>query len=85
MVEGHTDSDGSQQLNWNLSTDRALAVVQVLISSQVMPQRLIAAGRGQFQPLVPNSDEGNKSKNRRTEIILSPNLEALQSLLKPQE
>lgn len=85
MVEGHTDSDGSQQLNWNLSTDRALAVVQVLISSQVMPQRIIAAGRGQFQPLVPNSDEANKSKNRRTEIILSPNLEALQSLLKPKE
>lgn len=81
MVEGHTDSDGGQKFNWKLSTDRALAVVDVLIASQVLPQRIIAAGRGQFQPVLPNTTEANKSKNRRTEIILSPNLEELQQLL----
>jgi chemotaxis protein MotB len=84
IVEGHTDSDGGQKLNWKLSTDRALAVVEVLIASGVMPQRLMAAGRGQFQPLVPNTTEANKSRNRRTEIILSPNLEALQQLLQSE-
>jgi chemotaxis protein MotB len=81
MVEGHTDSDGGQQLNWKLSTERALAVVDVLIASKVLPQRIIAAGRGQFQPVQPNTNEENKSRNRRTEIILSPNFEALQELL----
>jgi chemotaxis protein MotB len=84
IVEGHTDSDGGQKLNWKLSADRALAVVDVLITSKVMPQRIIAAGRGQFHPLLPNTSEENKSKNRRTEIILSPNLEALQELLQSE-
>lgn len=84
MVEGHTDSDGGEKLNWKLSTDRALAVVDVLITSKVMPQRIIAAGRGQFQPLFPNTSEDDKSKNRRTEIILSPDLGALQQLLQSE-
>ena len=81
IVEGHTDSDGGTALNWKLSTDRALAVVNVLVASDVMPQRITASGRGQFQPLLPNINEENKSKNRRTEIILAPKLEELYQLL----
>jgi len=81
IVEGHTDSDGSQNLNWSLSTERALAVVEVLVESKINPERIIASGRGQFHPLLQNTNEENKSKNRRTEIILSPNFENLMKLL----
>jgi len=81
IVEGHTDTDGGQLRNWDLSTDRALAVVQVLVSSQVIPERIVASGRGQFHPLVENTNEANKSKNRRTEIILAPDFGELMKIL----
>ena len=82
IVEGHTDTDGSSKLNWALSTKRALAVTEVLIRHGVMPQQITAAGRGQYQPLVPNDTEANKSKNRRTEIILEPNVNDIINFLK---
>ena len=81
IVEGHTDSDGGEKLNWKLSTDRALAVVHVLVASKVIPERIIASGRGQFLPIFPNVDEVNKTKNRRTEIILAPNMGELMQLM----
>lgn len=82
VVEGHTDSDGSSSLNWSLSTRRSLAVVSVLESHGIMSQKITAAGRGQYQPLLPNTSETNKAKNRRTEIILEPNVNEIINFLK---
>jgi chemotaxis protein MotB len=74
LVEGHTDTDGSPSRNWDLSVQRAVAVVKVLEENGVMSQKITAAGRSQFMPMLPNTSEANKSKNRRTEIILEPNI-----------
>jgi chemotaxis protein MotB len=82
IVEGHTDNAGGVEYNWNLSTDRALSVVRTLSLSGVMPHRMTASGRGMHHPAVPNDSEANKAKNRRTEIILSPNLDKILSLTK---
>lgn len=81
-VEGHTDSDGSPVTNWSLSTKRALAVVNVMVDSGVMPQKVTAAGRGQFIPVAPNDSVLNKAKNRRTEIILEPNFSEILNFIK---
>lgn len=77
IVEGHTDSDGSPALNWDLSTRRATEVAQELIKNGVNPSRLTAAGRGEYAPLAPNTSATNKAKNRRVEIILSPEYDYL--------
>ena len=74
-VDGHTDSDpikSSQfQSNWELSSDRAIAVVKYLIGNGVSPQHLVAAGFGEFQPIDPGSTEEAKSRNRRIELKLT--------------
>lgn len=86
-VEGHTDSDayrGNQQVrdNWDLSVMRATSVVKILTeNSGVSPLRVSAAGRGEFMPLAPNETPEGKAKNRRTEIILTPNLSGLLELV----
>jgi len=82
IVEGHTDSDGNPKSNWSLSTRRALAVVNVLEESGVLPQKIIAAGRGQYHPVEPNDTEIHKAKNRRTEIILEPNVSKILNFIK---
>jgi chemotaxis protein MotB len=82
IVEGHTDNAGGVDYNWNLSTDRATSVVKILSVSGVLPHRMIASGRGMHHPIVPNDTEANKAKNRRTEIILSPNLDKILALTK---
>lgn len=81
MVEGHTDSDGSPSKNWDLSVKRATSVVKVLTNYGVEPERLSASGRAFYAPLVPNTSKEGKAKNRRTEIILSPNLDSLYKLI----
>ncbi|MBK8503001.1 MAG: OmpA family protein [Saprospiraceae bacterium] len=80
-VEGHTDTDGTAEKNWDLSVTRATAVVKVLTGSGANPDNIIASGRGFYFPKAPNDTETNKSLNRRTEIILSPNLDLLYSLI----
>ena len=80
-VEGHTDTDGSAAQNWDLSTRRAIAVVKVLNSNGVDPKRTIAAGRAFYVPIATNSTAAGKAKNRRTEIILTPNLDKLYELI----
>ena len=80
-VEGHTDSDGSPAKNWDLSVTRATSVVKALTGAGLDPGQVTASGRGLYYPRVPNDTEENKAINRRTEIILSPNLDALYSLL----
>ena len=81
-VEGHTDTDGSADLNWQLSTARAVSVAKILVAAKVEPKRIAAAGRAFYRPVAPNDVEANKSKNRRTEIILSPRLDELYNLIK---
>jgi len=87
-VEGHTDNDayrGAGQVldNWDLSVMRATAVTKILTGKGVDAARVSAVGRSEFQPLVPNETPENKAKNRRTEIIISPRLDALANLVQP--
>lgn len=74
-VDGHTDVDPIQspqfRSNWELSSARAIAVVNYLIANGVSPQHLVAAGFGEFQPIDPGSTEEAKSRNRRIELKLT--------------
>ena len=77
IVEGHTDNSGAVDYNLELSSDRAVEVAKLLAINGVMPYRITAAGKGMHHPIVPNTDEKGKATNRRTEVILSPNLDKL--------
>ena len=87
LVEGHTDSiplsgRGLIKDNWDLSVMRATSVVKRLTSnSNLDPTQLIAAGRSEFVPIMSNSSSEGRNKNRRIEMILSPNLDDLFKLL----
>jgi chemotaxis protein MotB len=85
MIEGHTDSipiRGKFQDNWALSMARATSIVRILTTDYSMdPHRVIASGRGEFYPVMSNSTAEGRARNRRTEIILSPNLAELFKLL----
>jgi chemotaxis protein MotB len=74
-VDGHTDqrpiATAQFPNNWALSASRAIAVVQYLISRGVPPQRLVAAGFGEFQPLDPSSTDEAFARNRRIELKLT--------------
>jgi chemotaxis protein MotB len=73
-VDGHTDVRpvaGVFKSNWDLSAARAIAVVQYLISKGVPPQRLVAAGFGEFQPIDPGNTEDAYQRNRRIEFKLT--------------
>jgi len=75
-VDGHTDvrplsGTTAFKTNWDLSAARAIAVVQYLISKGVPPQRLVAAGFGEFQPIDPGTTEEAYSRNRRIELKLT--------------
>jgi outer membrane protein OmpA-like peptidoglycan-associated protein/tetratricopeptide (TPR) repeat protein len=67
-ISGHTDDVGNDQLNQTLSENRAKAVYQYLVSSNITATRLVYKGYGKTQPLVPNTSDDNRSKNRRTEF-----------------
>lgn len=67
-ISGHTDSDGSEEHNDELSTRRANAVVDHLVNNGIPAERLVAKGYGASQPLVPNDSAENKARNRRTEM-----------------
>lgn len=87
LIEGHTDnvpykSNTAIADNWDLSTKRATAIVRILMNNQINPTRITAAGRGEFLPVASNSTKEGKAKNRRIEVILAPNLDAINSLLK---
>lgn len=87
LIEGHTDNvpyTGSGQLsgNWDLSTKRATAIVEILMQNpSINPENLTAAGRGEFAPLASNATADGKAKNRRIEIILTPKLDEISKLL----
>ena len=81
IVVGNTDDvtykKGAMD-NWTLSTDRANGVVRILRDDyKVDPVRLTAAGKSKYNPIADNSTKEGKAKNRRTEIILNPDLEKL--------
>jgi len=67
-ISGHTDNIGNDIMNQKLSENRAKAVFQYLVAHNVLPSRLVYKGYGKTQPLVPNTSEENRSKNRRTEF-----------------
>ncbi len=83
IVEGHTDSDklasaAHPKNNWELSVLRSTSVIDIMVSNSNMnPSQLMAAGRSEFHPVDP----ANKAKNRRIEIIISPNLSELYDLI----
>lgn len=87
LVEGHTDnvpiSRKSQYMqdNWDLSVMRATSITKILTKAGVSPQQITSAGRGEFVPLAANDTPQNKQKNRRTEIIITPDLDELFKIL----
>lgn len=87
MVEGHTDNvpvskkSTYMQDNWDLSVMRATAITKILTKAGLAPAQVTAAGKGEFVPLAPNTTAQNKQKNRRTEIIITPNLDELFKIL----
>jgi len=86
MIEGHTDTTPIKrnliQDNWDLSALRATSITRILqYKYGVKPQRLIAAGRSQYVPLVANDTKENKSKRGRTKIIIMPRLNQFFDLL----
>jgi len=86
MVEGHTDSRGinTDKIadNWDLSVLRATSVVRKLQNNyDVAPEKLIASGRSSYQPLTDNDTRENRSKNRRTRILILPNINKFFALM----
>ena len=86
-IEGHTDdvpvrSNPSFADNWDLSVKRATSIVRILLeNSKIDPKRLIASGRGEYLPVDPSDSVEARRKNRRTEIILTPDLDELYQIL----
>ena len=86
LIEGNTDnvpiSRENIRNNWDLSCLRASSVVQVLQNQYgVDPKRLTAGGRGEYNPLQPNTTEVGKQRNRRTQIIITPKLDEFMELI----
>lgn len=90
MVEGHTDNvpykGGVLLDNWDLSVKRATAVVRILQKQYGLdPAKMAAAGRGEYKPLEDNSTREGKAANRRTRIVILPQLDQFFKLLEPQK
>jgi len=87
MVEGHTDNvpiskkSTYMQDNWDLSVMRATSITKILTRAGVSANQISASGKGEYSPLAPNDTPQNKQKNRRTEIIVTPNLDELFKIL----
>ncbi len=81
-IEGNTDNipirGGKYKDNWELSTNRSLSVLRYILSRTNIPEKnFVAVGNGEFNPLKPNSNENNKSINRRVDIVILPNLKTI--------
>lgn len=86
MVEGHTDNvpykQGVLLDNWDLSVKRATAVVRILQNEyNIPPAKMTAAGRGEYVPVAGNDSESGKASNRRTRIVILPQLDQFFKLL----
>jgi chemotaxis protein MotB len=70
-IEGHTDNQGDEMTNWDISVARAVSVLRYLASKQLLPlDRLAATGYGAEKPLFPNDSEAERALNRRVEFVL---------------
>ncbi len=90
MVEGHTDSrtisTNRVADNWDLSVLRATSVVRRLQGKfEVAPEKLIASGRGFYKPLVGNDTKENRARNRRTRIVILPNIDKFFALMNSEK
>ncbi|MCH9661471.1 MAG: OmpA family protein [Bacteroidetes bacterium] len=87
LIEGHTDAQtikpgAAVKDNWDLSVERSTAVIRKLQNDfGVDPSKLIAAGRSSYQPLTENETKEGRSLNRRTRIVILPNLDKFLALL----
>jgi chemotaxis protein MotB len=86
MIEGHTDNvpikTSQFKDNWDLSTGRATSILRILTNDYGFDSnRITASGRGEFHPVKPNDTVEGRAGNRRTEIILSPDLKEIYKLL----
>ncbi|MCT4616018.1 MAG: OmpA family protein [Marinifilaceae bacterium] len=88
MIEGHTDNVPYKSAslikdNWDLSVKRATSVVRIILKNKkIEAKRLIVAGRSKYLPIASNKTPEGRGKNRRTEIILTPNIENIMKLIK---
>jgi outer membrane protein OmpA-like peptidoglycan-associated protein len=74
IIEGHTDSQGDDQLNQNLSQKRADSIKQYMINAMLIPNfRIIATGYGETKPIANNETSLGRQKNRRIDIVISMN------------
>jgi len=84
LVAGHTDNlpikTKKFQSNWELSTQRALEVVRLLIDNGMKPSQVGAAGYAEYDPAADNATEAGQKQNRRIEIVVEPNLSELPNL-----
>ena len=88
MIEGHTDNIPIKTAlfkdNWDLSTARATSILRILTDDYAFDsKRITASGRGEFHPIKTNETAEGRASNRRTEIILSPDLKEIYKLLYP--
>lgn len=86
MVEGHTDSrtinTSVVEDNWDLSVKRATSITRILQNEfGVEPSQLIASGRSSYKPVVENTSKENRARNRRTQIIILPNMDKFFALM----
>jgi chemotaxis protein MotB len=89
MVEGHTDNvpyrSGVLLDNWDLSVKRATSIVRILQNQYGLdPAKMAAAGRGEYRPLTENTTPEGKAVNRRTRIVILPQLDQFFKLLEPK-
>ena len=89
MVEGHTDnvpfkSNGVLLDNWDLSVKRSPSIVRVLTELGVAPNKLIAAGRGEYVPLMDNNTSENRQANRRTRIVVLPKIDEFYEMIEKE-
>ena len=87
MIEGHTDNvpyrgQGVLKDNWDLSVMRATAIVKLITRNpSIDPRNISAAGRSEYDPILPNTQADNRARNRRTEVIITPDLSAVVKML----
>ena len=90
MVEGHTDNvsfeNGQLVDNWDLSVKRATSVVRILQKQYGLdPAKIAASGRGEYKPVADNSTKEGRALNRRTRIVILPQLDQFFQLLEPRK
>jgi chemotaxis protein MotB len=88
MIEGHTDSqsysNGILVDNWDLSVKRSTSIIRELQTMGVNPSQLIAAGRSSYVPLTDNDTALNRSKNRRTRVVVMPKIDQFYEMIESE-